>query len=759
MSNIFKKITNIEPDEADILDAIKAAPKAPPETPAKKGLGLSSIEEENVDTDPVPDFITREDKAPKEDIFIESPTPETIIKEEPIQKVIDDIPSKADRAISDEILTPQEKSKLSAPTALGTAVISGATLETQSMGWMKWAGIIGALIWIAASFSYFYGFFELRQKWTDLSPMQISGLIMAILLPAILLAMLFYALRQLSKLSVQSQNLQRAAYQLTQPNESLVAKTHVMSEVIKTEVDSIDARIEQALARMKSLEDVLAERTQSLVDATGNATQTTDEIASRISTQRLALESIAGTFDDRMNMLSTSLTEHTTKLDNSTKLAEQKIQEARISVEDATQRINDVSSVVRGNTVDAASTLTQSHEEIESLANMIRERSAELDEVYRKHARDLTGMIGELRDEQQNLSLSLDERLSKMRDMSLSAKVSAESLREASDAGKNTVEALAEAARLTDTAVKQRFSEMEDMVKFSNEKATNISDQASARVQDRLAQTRKEISRIEDDMLAMQSRLAEPKTRQDTLALDEPKQPTQKRKSRIKLKPIEEEDTPLIETPATNDELDIPALRTSPISSQVAHEEELTLEIDDQYVIDESEDLTLSIEETNIIQPVETPSETKKERSGWRWRDMLGGLERPGTASSDEALNVAPPKQRNISDARMIASLSALGLSPTVIVDDGCIIEATNTRLVKGASAMSPVVTRRLGTPIRHLHRSMEENPSLKADAQAYTAQFNNSLASIETDREAIRNSLETDAGRAFLLCDAALNG
>ena len=53
----------------------------------------------------------------------------------------------------------------------------------------------------------------------------------------------------------------------------------------------------------------------------------------------------------------------------------------------------------------------------------------------------------------------------------------------------------------------------------------------------------------------------------------------------------------------------------------------------------------------------------------------------------------------------------------------------------------------------------MEENPALKTDARAYVAQFKARMDAIENNREAIRTRLESDAGRAFLLCDAALNG
>jgi len=360
VSNILKKITSIEPDEADILKAINAesetaaqktvpsktqAPETTalaetvsddmafddtaPNNIAKKSPIISSIEEIDVDDDPVPEFITREGPSSNE---IATPkeateTPQPLQADTPIQKTLE---------------TPIDRQEpLITPTATTPDLIGTGLEASPATNWMNWVGIVCALIWIAASFSYFYGFFELRQKWTDLSPMQIFGLVMAILLPAILLALLFYALRQLSKLSLQSHKLARAAYQLTQPDDSVVAKTSLMASAIKTEVDGVDGRIDQALARMSTLEAVLKERTQSLEQASGQTSQTTDEIASRLSTQRLALESIAGTFDNRMAMLSSSLTEHTTKLDGSTQIAEQKIQEARVSVEGAAERINE----------------------------------------------------------------------------------------------------------------------------------------------------------------------------------------------------------------------------------------------------------------------------------------------------------------------------------------------------------------------------------------------------------------------------------
>ncbi len=777
MSDIFKKITSIEPVDDDALDALKLTPSK-----AKQRRSfLRPLPEDMAENDPVPEFITRQS-----DVQQASPETERL---QPAPK-----PIISDPIISEPIAT---QTTVPAPLIMPAIAASAAIADDSpapSTGWMKWVGIAAILIWLGASFAFVYGSFDLGRKWTDLTPMQIAGLVLAVLLPAILLGLLFYALRQLSVLSAQAHKLGSAAHALTQPDDSVIAKTAIMSKAVKAEIDSVDARIDQALARMSTLESVIKEQTDGLNHATTATAQSTDAIASRLSTQRLALETIAGTFDDRMTMLTSTLNEHSGKLEASTQLAEHKIQEARISIDGAAEKINAASDVVKGNTIEAASTLTKSHDEIESLAEMIRARSAELDEVYRKHAKDLTTMIGLLRDEQQDMSISLEERLTKMRDMSLSAKVSAESLTEASQAGKQTVQALAEATRLTDTAVKQRFAEMENMVKFSGEKAESISDRATRRVQDSLAQTRKEIARIENDMAALQTRLNTPQPA-ESLPLGEPEQPRPKKRARIRLQPLEE-DFPPVEPPRISAGPIDPSpmtLRATPKTEAVfkpapAHQhailrpdedalellDELTLEVEpldltaDIAPIDPDTELkaftpeTLTSQYEDKLRPAAPPSDDEivgfgkkksKEKSGWHWRDMLGGLDRP-----DDVQVTAEPL-REISDQRMMASLANLGLTPAAIVDDGCIIEAANTRKVKGAIAMSRAVALRMGDPVRHLHRAMEENPALKTDARAYVAQFKSRIASIENDREAIRTQLESDAGRAFLLCDAALNG
>ena len=71
---------------------------------------------------------------------------------------------------------------------------------------------------------------------------------------------------------------------------------------------------------------------------------------------------------------------------------------------------------------------------------------------------------------------------------------------------------------------------------------------------------------------------------------------------------------------------------------------------------------------------------------------------------------------------------------------------------------MSDVITHRLEDPVRHLHEAIQEDETLRENLAEFARRFHTSLGSIEDERETIRARFESDAGRAFLLCDAALN-
>ncbi len=712
-----------------------------------------------------------------------------------------------------------------------------------SFGWITGVITLAAILWIATALLIAYSFFDLGSGLSQLTPLQWAGLALFITGPILMLGVTGYALKQLAQLSVQAHRLSQTAETLITPDETVLSRTSIMSRGLRSEIDHVNNRVDTALSRVGALQDTL-EAQAKYIDGISYATEErTEIIAKRLSEEREALIAIAATFDDRMSDLSVNLDSHTANLAKSTKEAEQRIQEARVSVEGATARINAASETVRENTIDAATKLEANQEEIARLSENLKTRAEELDAIYTKHASDLAAMISDLRDEQENLGISLEARLEKMRDMSLSAQVSAQHLTEASKSGRETVVALADAARLTDSAVKQRFAAMEDMVRYSNARAESISEKAARRVQESVAQTRKEIARIEYDMVALQDRLSNhpgmPVYDKGDVALGnnpaaspvtelEPEHdaaPQPKRRKLAGLKPLPDEKPELqtepenppvearaetkqrsrlsglrpapqpeetFESPVSNKSADfdeedfildqamliesdliIPDERTADIEDNQPHMHDLVVEmpaIED--LIEPDPDAVITSFDPDLLRrPVPNGDDKRKaraqdaEKSSWIKR-LFGGKDADTTAIDTLTADVAParstpeayPVQHKPSDAEIVKSLSAIGLAPAAIVDDGCIIEAVNTRISRGPLAMSDVITHRLEDPVRHLFEAAEKDPELRENMSEFARRFHTSLGSIEDERETIRARFESDAGRAFLLCDAALN-
>ena len=606
------------------------------------------------------------------------------------------------------------------------------------------AGIIAALIWIVCSGFLLADMLKNTGAWASMNAMQKLGFSVMAIFPLVLIGLATYAFRHLSALSFASDKLKVTAEAMMTPDDTVIARSTIMAKSIQAQVDEVNLKVSSALTRMELLDDMVKSQGSSLAKSSLAIETTTTQVEDRISAQRQGLESIANLFEGRMETLSHMMDGHTTQLASSGQMAEQRVQEARLSVESAAERIASASETVRQNAVAAAQTLSGSHVEITKLGDDVQAQSTRLDAVYRQHLNDLKVMLVDLREQQDELGATMEERLSKMRDMSLSAKVGAQSLTEASIKGRETVEALNEAATLTDTAVRARFSEMEEMVKYSTARAESISETATRQVQNSLSTTRKEIARIEADMMDLMDKLTHAEASKASLAPPKSQHSPTLRRDQFTDRPDElshettEEPANVNIPPQPRPEPSLFSLSKPAANIAPPHPG--------------STDLELQAPEVDDLPAVlRRPSGDReaKDRGKWSLKGLFGG--------DDTGVDTASNRHA-VSDEDIINKLTGLGLTPAAIVDDGCIIEASNLRKVKGATAMSEAVAKRLSEPVRHLFMALETNADLKSDIRAFTAQFDARLAPIENDREGIRTRLESDSGRAYLICDAALN-
>jgi len=645
---------------------------------------------------------------------------------------------------------------------------------TNSFGWIRLVTISAVLLWLAAAAIICFSMLGITANAKSYSALQWTGLAALIFGPLLMIGVAAFSLKQLAQISVASDRLATLAQALTTPDELVVGKSQSMAAAINQQVDSVNEKLSAALGRLTALETTLKAQSEALSLTNRDAMLTADHIATAITQQTTALDGISDTFDGRMGALSGIITGHSDKLADAARMAEQKIKEARISVEGATAKINSASDTVRSHTVQAASTLNASHQDIQSLGDIVKQRSDELDQVYKKHAGDLTTMIEHLRDEQQNLGAVLEERLTKMRDISLSAQASAESLVQASKAGKETVEALAESASLADSAVKSRFTDMQDMVKYSSDHAQSISDQAAQRVQDSLELTRREIGRIEDDMAELQGRLSHSASTinltpsQVTHKSSKVKQKTEnsadkKGWARLKFLPVDDDifKADDVSGTTTTKQTDTVPPKAAPLQEPV-EAPALDLDITELTPDDlgQATEDAFAPEAIRRAVPLDT-DDTAKAKSGFSLRGLFSGRDKEHEGSS---LDIAIPKQdtnteeRRTADADILADLEKLGLAPNVVVDNGCVIEATNTRTAKGHEAMSKIVGERLGSPVEHLSKALAIDSNLSAKVIKFATNIDHSIELLAGDREAIRTRLESEDGRAYLLVDAALN-
>ena len=616
-------------------------------------------------------------------------------------------------------------------------------LETKSpmARFITIAGIITAIIWIMCAGLLLAEMLQTTGAWASMSAVQKLGFSFTALFPLALIGLTTYAFRHLTALTRASDKLKVTAEALLTPDDTVIARSTIMAKSIQSQVDEVNLKVSSALTRMELLDDMVKSQGSSLAKSTIAIETTTSQIEDRISAQRQGLESIAGLFEGRMETLSHMMEGHTSQLASSGQMAEQRVQEARLSVESAAERIASASETVRQNAVAAAQTLSGSQIEITKLGDDVQAQSTRLDAVYRQHLNDLKTMLSDLRGQQDELAATMEERLSKMRDMSLSAKVGAESLTEASIKGRETVEALNEAASLTDTAVRARFSEMEEMVKYSTARAESISETAARQVQNSLSTTRKEIARIEADMMDLMDKLSSAEAAKATLA-----PPSQASIPALRQNQFSE---PPYAAHSDNEPKYKPAPPQAP-AEPALYSIRQPIENIAPPRPDGVSDLEIHEPDMDDLPAVlRRPSGDNNLRDRGKW--SLRGL-----FSADEQTSAS--KQKSVSNGSIVNSLIALGLTPGAIVDDGCIIEASNLLKAKGASAMSEAVARRLGEPVRHLFLAIETDAVLKSDIQNFTAQFKSRLTPIQNDRETIRKRFESEAGRAYLLCDAALN-
>jgi len=566
----------------------------------------------------------------------------------------------------------------------------------------------------------------------SLKPLSVAGLVLLLTLPAILLFLLWRALRHLSSVSQQNTRLSKAADLLVSPDREALSRTESLAEGIRTQISKVNSGLSDTVEVLKGVQLAVARESQSL-DAAGLAlSKRSDDVGQNLTLQRQALESLSGTFDTRMSTLSTEITEKGSALDQICRAAETKILSA-------------------GKAMGKASATVQ--ETAKSSADLIAEKTSQLEDTNQKLAETadiLTSSLSGSTDTLLTAEGSLTKNSEDLQTLNAQTQSQISELQATIGHGYEMLAELKSSTEGNTEMVASYYKGLSNQLKRAEDDSLAAQGQTARMVESSLAQMRRDFSRMETDLQSLQVKLNRLRDTSENL-----EQPDLK-PARLNLTPLDS-DFPPVEPPR----------HVQSDKSTATFDAPLNLGTDME--IESPDDPLINFEPDVIRRPGDTGPKPKNrgfgrrnekdEKSGWRWRDMLGTLERPGpdeglanATSAAQSVEVAKPEEK----VDGVGLLTALQLSPAAIVDEGTVVDATQARINNGEPGLTSVVAQNLPEAVSHLKENLATDPALRANLQAFTVDFSKMIGNTPPTAPALRAALGSPDGRAYLLCAAA---
>lgn len=672
-------------------------------------------------------------------IFSIEPAGDAPVRSEPsitdvVRPLVDDKPEALKRDSADkvpEFVTREAVTPLNTPPA----PLVNETEPSKAAGWVIIG--LGVLYLIGAGL-----YFGLPLVAEPVGLLSIAGLVLLLTLPLVLLCLLWLALRHLRSVSLQNARLSKAADILVSPDSEALARTESLAAGIRAQISKVNSGLSDTVEALKGVQIAVTRESQALDAAGATLSKRSDDVGQNLTLQRQALESLSGTFDTRISTLSTEISEKGKALDEICTAAETKI----LSAGEALQKASAV--------VDETAT---------SGTERIGEKISSLEETSRKLAETADTLTSEINSSTETLLTkdgSLIEASEKLEALNAKTQSQISDLQATIGHGYEMLAELKASSEERSTAIASYYDGLSDQLKLSEDSTLAAQGQTARMVEANLAQMRRDFSRMETDLQSLQVKLNRMRDASDQVEALEPPAP------RLNLKPLES-DFPPVEPPHLKRESKPAEIANTPLNLGA----DMEIKSEDDTLINFKPDVIRRPGDDNA-KPRSRGfgrRQNKDEKSGWRWRDMLGTLERPvlnqsagsdilsnsgdGPVPTQSALDAVPLEPRKVDGA---ALLTALQLSPAAIVDEGTVVDATQARINSGEPGLTSVVTENLPEAVTHLKDNMAADATLKADLLAFTTEFSKIIGNTPPTAPALRAAFGSPEGRAYLLCAAA---
>jgi len=604
----------------------------------------------------------------------------------------------------------------------------------------------GAGGWVIIGFGVLYAigaglYFGLPLLQQPMGVLPLVGLGVLVALPLFLLFLLWRSLRHLRIVSQQNARFSKAAEILVSPDREALARTETLAEGIRGQIAKVNSDVSQTVQVLKSVQTAVSQESEALDTAGQALSKRSDDVGQNLTLQRQALESLSSNIDARMSALATQITDKGQALDEICTAAEIKILGAGDTLKNATAEVDE----------SATSSAVHIGEQIFALEETSR-KLAETAENFTAEMGNSTETLletdkyfAEYSDKFQSLNAETQSQFAEFQGLNVETQSRITELQATIGQGYQMLDNLKANSETRAADVASYYDNLSNQLKRSEDDTLVAQGETARMVEANLAQMRREFSRMETDLQSLQLKLNRLRDNSDDLEHLEPASP------RLKLKPLES-DFPPVEPPRTAVRAERVEIADSPLN--------LGMEME----IESADDPLINFEPDVVRRPGDTGAKPKSkgfgqrsdknEKSGWRWRDMLGTLERPdgGVGQTAPASSLDAPSRK----VDGVALLTALKLSPSAIVDEGTVVDATQARINSGEPGLTSVVKEKLPEAVAHLKENLATDTVLKADLQAFTVEFSQMIGNTPPTAPALRAAFGSPEGRAYLLCAAA---
>ncbi len=717
----------------------------------------------------------------------------------------------------------QDRGLVAQVSAGGDAVSIPRNQPGSAPLWFIIAGGIVAIFWMAGVVAFTIG----QSGFAGLLALPVTGvasLLFVALGPAIFILLATFLIAELIRFRGTARYIGAMAARFADPAKATREDARLMAEAVHCEITRVNGAVEGALTRLGAMEEVLGHHSDAFNATEASARERTDVLINDLRREREAVADLAIVLDQKAADIASAIAEQSKMVVaaadianahalDSTKTLDDSAERLTVSAHDAAQgakviaaKLDDASGRLSSNTIafsDARKSLETSAEELDELRERVRtsfaasrddamaltqitrksveeiqgvahegagiitsafdtvlqKSHAKVQEVQRdtqaaaernaRQAEELTAAAGEARSALDAYAEVIAKRLEQANEASFSAASWADKTFERLEAATLTLEnKLSALPETADAQARDLQDKLRKGLAGLNEAARTAADEAEEIDAGFQARIRQNYELLSDFMLRMGSAAD-----QRGGALDIPSpfsamapqtQPSTNQSAQPAVTAVVPgEETATKETPSEDENKTASPNKTSFAQAQINAQNEARSPAKGE--------------------PKEQTTDQGKATQGWRWKDVLSGMDR-GKVNPNTKADAGPAASRSVPDApdaldRLVTLFRIHDIDPQNLFSTQVYRSVSHARLVGGSKAMTDIVRLEAKVQVKALASAFDDDVDLREAAINFVTELRQKVdeAAQRENRMHLETHLRTGDGPAYLLIEAAL--